>query len=99
LHLTFKAIDQAALDVAKDLEPSTNSQHDPQDDSHAARKDSQFASHLKKSEGVSHFAKTKSLKQQRQYLPAFACRERLLKQIRENQGKYAYLNTIQTVAF
>ncbi|KAA1096237.1 DEAH-box RNA helicase prp16 [Puccinia graminis f. sp. tritici] len=79
------AIDQAALDVSKDLDPSTNSQEDPQDDSHTARKDSQFASHLKKSEGVSHFAKTKSLKQQRQYLPAFACRERLLKQIRENQ--------------
>jgi len=79
------AIDQAALDVAKDLGDSTTNPQDSQSDSHAARKDSQFASHLKKSEGVSQFAKTKSLKQQRQYLPAFACRERLLKQIRENQ--------------
>ncbi|PLW25642.1 hypothetical protein PCASD_23536 [Puccinia coronata f. sp. avenae] len=60
------AIDQAALDVAQDLDPSTTNKQDSQDDSHSARKD-------------------KSLKQQRQYLPAFACRERLLKQIRENQ--------------
>ncbi|PLW30386.1 hypothetical protein PCASD_21279 [Puccinia coronata f. sp. avenae] len=79
------AIDQAALDVAQDLDPSTTNKQDSQDDSHSARKESQFASHLKKSESVSHFAKSKSLKQQRQYLPAFACRERLLKQIRENQ--------------
>ncbi|PLW31961.1 hypothetical protein PCASD_17315 [Puccinia coronata f. sp. avenae] len=79
------AIDQAALDVAQDLDPSTSNKQDSQDDSHSARKESQLASHLKKSEGVSHFAKSKSLKQQRQYLPAFACWERLLKQIRENQ--------------
>ncbi|POW10235.1 hypothetical protein PSTT_06232, partial [Puccinia striiformis] len=77
------AIDQAALDVAQDLEK--HQEQEPKDDHHSARKESQFASHLKKSEGVSHFAKSKSLKQQRQYLPAFACRERLLKQIRENQ--------------
>jgi hypothetical protein len=88
--LLLPAIDQAALDVAQDLDPSTSNKQDSQDDSHSARKESQFASHLKKSEGVSHFAKSKSLKQQRQYLPAFACRERLLKQIRENQGEALY---------
>jgi pre-mRNA-splicing factor ATP-dependent RNA helicase DHX38/PRP16 len=32
------------------------------------------------------FAKTRTLKQQREYLPAFACREELMKTIRENQG-------------
>lgn len=48
--------------------------------------DSQFASHLKASTGASNFSRTKSLKQQRQYLPAFASREALLKVIRENQG-------------
>lgn len=79
------AIDQAALDVSTENNPSIAREKGSQDDSHSARKESQFASHLKKAEGVSHFAKSKSLKQQRQYLPAFACRERLLKQIRENQ--------------
>lgn len=58
----------------------------PMQEDGSARKESQFASHLKKTEGSSHFARTKSLKQQRQYLPAFACREGLMKQIRENQG-------------
>ena len=57
------------------------------DESHAARKDSQFASHLKKSEGASAFSRSKSLREQRQYLPAFACREALMRAIRENQGK------------
>lgn len=50
--------------------------------------DSKFASHLKTSAGVSSFAKNRTLKEQREYLPAFACREELLKSIRENQGKY-----------
>lgn len=49
--------------------------------------DSKFASHLKTSAGVSSFAKSRTLKEQREYLPAFACREELLKVIRENQGK------------
>ena len=48
--------------------------------------DSKFASHLKSSSGVSAFAKSRTLKEQREYLPAFACREDLLKVIRENQG-------------
>ncbi|MBW0470135.1 hypothetical protein O181_009850 [Austropuccinia psidii MF-1] len=79
------AMDQAAIDV-DEKQNSTHQNHSgPQDDNRSARKESQFASHLKKADGVSQFAKTKSLKQQRQYLPAFACRERLLKQIRENQ--------------
>ncbi|KAG6878677.1 Pre-mRNA-splicing factor ATP-dependent RNA helicase PRP16 [Termitomyces sp. T32_za158] len=47
--------------------------------------DSKFATHLKTSTGVSNFAKTRTLKEQREYLPAFACREELMKVIRENQ--------------
>ncbi|KAG2023687.1 pre-mRNA splicing factor [Coprinopsis cinerea AmutBmut pab1-1] len=47
--------------------------------------DSKFATHLKSSSGVSSFAKSRTLKEQREYLPAFACREELLKVIRENQ--------------
>lgn len=48
--------------------------------------DSKFAEHLKSSKGVSAFAKSRTLKEQREYLPAFACREELMKVIRENQG-------------
>ncbi|KAI6137026.1 pre-mRNA splicing factor [Pisolithus sp. B1] len=47
--------------------------------------DSKFASHLKTSSGVSSFAKSRTLKEQREYLPAFACREDLLRVIRDNQ--------------
>ncbi|KAF9456689.1 hypothetical protein BDZ94DRAFT_1241351 [Collybia nuda] len=47
--------------------------------------DSKFATHLKASSGVSAFARNRTLKQQREYLPAFACREELMKVIRENQ--------------
>ncbi|KAI6153166.1 pre-mRNA splicing factor [Pisolithus tinctorius] len=47
--------------------------------------DSKFASHLKTSTGVSSFAKSRTLKEQREYLPAFACREDLLRVIRDNQ--------------
>ncbi|KAG5220543.1 pre-mrna splicing factor [Salix suchowensis] len=49
--------------------------------------DSKFASHLKASAGVSNFARTRTLKEQREYLPAFACREELMKIIRDNQGR------------
>ncbi|KAI0726050.1 P-loop containing nucleoside triphosphate hydrolase protein [Fomitopsis betulina] len=47
--------------------------------------DSKFATHLKTGQGVSAFAKSRTLKEQREYLPAFACREELLKVIRDNQ--------------
>lgn len=55
-------------------------------DSYNHKSDSQFASHLKKSEkGASEFSRGKTLKEQRQYLPAFACRDDLMRMIRENQ--------------
>ncbi|WVQ96080.1 hypothetical protein IAU59_003181 [Kwoniella sp. CBS 9459] len=47
--------------------------------------DSQFSSHLQKSEGVSNFAKTRTLKEQREYLPAFAVREELMAMVRDHQ--------------
>src|SRR6201996_7904379 len=46
---------------------------------------SRFASHLKKSTGTSAFSKSKTLKEQREYLPAFAVREELMRVIRDNQ--------------
>jgi pre-mRNA-splicing factor ATP-dependent RNA helicase DHX38/PRP16 len=50
--------------------------------------DSKFASHLKLSAGVSAFAKNRTLKEQREFLPAFACREDLMRIIRDNQGVF-----------
>jgi len=49
--------------------------------------DSKFATHLKSSAGVSAFARNRTLKEQREYLPAFACREDLMKMLRDNQGR------------
>jgi pre-mRNA-splicing factor ATP-dependent RNA helicase DHX38/PRP16 len=48
-------------------------------------KSNKFSDHLKTNTGVSKFSKEKSLKEQRQFLPAFAVREDLLKVIRDNQ--------------
>jgi pre-mRNA-splicing factor ATP-dependent RNA helicase DHX38/PRP16 len=46
---------------------------------------SKFAQHMKQSEGQSTFSRSKTLREQRQYLPAFAVREDLLRVIRDNQ--------------
>ncbi|PON82823.1 DNA helicase, ATP-dependent [Trema orientale] len=47
--------------------------------------EAKFAQHLKKGEAVSDFAKTKTIAQQRQYLPIYSERDALLHVIRENQ--------------
>ncbi|VDL77599.1 unnamed protein product [Nippostrongylus brasiliensis] len=59
---------------------------DPEaDDASDYRESHQFASHMsEKTEAVSDFALEKSLKQQREYLPVFACRQKMLNVIREN---------------
>lgn len=50
------------------------------------KENAKFAVHLKeKGEAVSEFAKTKSISEQRQYLPIFSVRDELLQVIRENQ--------------
>jgi pre-mRNA-splicing factor ATP-dependent RNA helicase DHX38/PRP16 len=46
---------------------------------------SKFAEHLKQNEGQSSFSRSKTLREQREYLPAFAVREELLRVIRDNQ--------------
>lgn len=47
--------------------------------------ESKFAEHMKKNEGASNFSQSKTLREQREYLPAFAVREDLLRVIRDNQ--------------
>ena len=44
-----------------------------------------FRDHVQKSEGASAFSQSRTLKEQREYLPAFAVREDLLRVIRDNQ--------------
>lgn len=50
--------------------------------------ESQFASHLKSSEGASNFSRSKTIREQREYLPVFAVRENLMQVVRDNQGKH-----------
>lgn len=50
------------------------------------KKESAFSDHIKqKSEAQSQFAKTKTIKEQREYLPVYTVRRRLLEVVRENQ--------------
>lgn len=70
----------------KDSETPVDSEVQEDPASINVKKDSQFASHMqKKNETISQFAMTKTVKQQRQYLPAFAVREELLRVIRDNR--------------
>lgn len=39
------------------------------------------------SEASSEFARTKSMREQREFLPVFAVREELLRVVRDNQGR------------
>ncbi|GAA6058650.1 hypothetical protein JCM10212_004061 [Sporobolomyces blumeae] len=79
-------VQEAAEDAdGQTIKPPNPNDPQGEDDGKGKNSDSQFASHMKAQKGSSKFAKEKSLKQQRQYLPAFASREELLKIIRENQ--------------
>ncbi|KAJ4710869.1 Pre-mRNA-splicing factor ATP-dependent RNA helicase [Melia azedarach] len=49
------------------------------------KEDAKFSQHMKKGEAVSDFAKSKTLAEQRQYLPIYSVRDELLQVIRENQ--------------
>lgn len=69
----------------KDEEGEAEARESEKPDKEDYKGDSKFATHLKASTGVSTFAKSRTLKEQREYLPAFACREELMKVIRENQ--------------
>ncbi|KAI1828529.1 P-loop containing nucleoside triphosphate hydrolase protein [Xylaria intraflava] len=50
-----------------------------------AKSSNKFSEAMKKNDGASNFSQSKSLKEQREFLPAFAVREDLLRIIRDNQ--------------
>lgn len=56
-----------------------------EEDGENYKSESQFADHMKeKQEASSHFAKSKTIQQQREFLPIFTVRQELLKVVREN---------------
>ncbi|KAK6744301.1 hypothetical protein RB195_011168 [Necator americanus] len=59
---------------------------DPEEEDNSNYKEShQFASHMsEKMDAVSDFALEKTIKQQREYLPVFACRQKMMTVVREN---------------
>jgi pre-mRNA-splicing factor ATP-dependent RNA helicase DHX38/PRP16 len=50
-----------------------------------ASNSNKFSEHMKKTQGASDFSQNKTLKEQREFLPAFAVREELMRVIRDNQ--------------
>ncbi|KAG5988509.1 hypothetical protein E4U52_006526 [Claviceps spartinae] len=62
--------------------PEPSGENDSKDKKGSGNK---FSTHMNKSNGASDFSRTKTLREQREYLPAFAVREELLRVIRENQ--------------
>ena len=77
-----KAADKSAMEKDKEAaEKGTEGEEGNAD----FKSDSQYGDHMKqKNEAASHFAKSKTIKQQREYLPIFTVRQELLKVVREN---------------
>ncbi|KAI0428427.1 P-loop containing nucleoside triphosphate hydrolase protein [Xylaria sp. FL1042] len=55
------------------------------EDDQAKSSNNKFSEVMKKNDGASSFSQSKTLKEQREFLPAFAVREDLLRVIRDNQ--------------
>jgi len=53
------------------------------------RSDSKFGEHMKqKTEAISAFARNKSIKEQREFLPIYQVRQQLLQIVRDNQSAF-----------
>jgi hypothetical protein len=75
LYFFLKNLYQESLDQAQDSQRQEE------------QGESKFASHLQSSHAVSDFARSRSMREQREFLPVFGVREELLKVVRDNQGK------------
>ncbi|TDZ22207.1 Pre-mRNA-splicing factor ATP-dependent RNA helicase prp16 [Colletotrichum orbiculare MAFF 240422] len=78
----------SALPVASEDDHKKKNQEDDdgeKGDGKGNSNSNKFSDHMKKDEGSSDFSRSKTLREQRQYLPAFAVREDLMRVIRENQ--------------
>lgn len=72
-------------DEVKDKIEEAKSKQKLGEDDLEVKETNKFSTYMKKSEAASEFSRGKSLREQREYLPAFAVREDLLNVIRENQ--------------
>ncbi|CAO3578347.1 unnamed protein product [Absidia cylindrospora] len=69
----------------KSKESEESSSHGQDGQQEEEQGESKFASHLKSSHAVSDFARSRSMREQREFLPVFGVREELLKVVRDNQ--------------
>ena len=83
----IKAQEALRKEAGDDMVESPQGNSDAEDDTtrQARREKSQFKSHMKKSEAVSEFAKSKSITEQRKFLPVYSVRDEMIQVIRENQ--------------
>jgi pre-mRNA-splicing factor ATP-dependent RNA helicase DHX38/PRP16 len=77
--------DPSSKPQASALDQHGSSLHPQEDGDVDYRKESAFAQHMKQSTAQSTFAKTKTIAEQRAFLPVYAVRQQLLQIIRENQ--------------
>lgn len=75
--------EERSAEDGEEEEEEDESMVDSKDGSVNYRASSSFAKHVagQKSEGASAFSQTKTLRQQREYLPVFSCREQLMRVI------------------
>jgi pre-mRNA-splicing factor ATP-dependent RNA helicase DHX38/PRP16 len=77
--------DEEAEETKKKDEEAAHRKASGVDEEDEAKQANKFSSHMKASQAASAFSRSKTLKEQREYLPAFAVREELLRVIRDNQ--------------
>ncbi|KAI9008391.1 P-loop containing nucleoside triphosphate hydrolase protein [Gaertneriomyces semiglobifer] len=81
-----KALDVAGTSLGNIMGIRKKDEEDTKVEDEDAKGESKFASHLKdQSDAVSAFARSKTLREQREFLPVFSVREELLRVVRENQ--------------
>jgi pre-mRNA-splicing factor ATP-dependent RNA helicase DHX38/PRP16 len=77
--------DEEAEEVRKKDEEAAKRKASGVDEEEEAKNANKFSSHMKSNQAASAFSRSKTLKEQREFLPAFAVREELLRVIRDNQ--------------
>ena len=80
-----KAQEALRREAGDDVDGDDLIEGDDEESRKRMREKSQFKSHMKKSEAVSEFAKSKSIAEQRKFLPVYSVRDEMLQVIRENQ--------------
>ena len=77
--------DEEAEAIRKNEEEAAKRKAAGIDEEEEAKQANKFSRHMKASQAASAFSRSKTLREQREYLPAFAVREDLLRVIRDNQ--------------